>query len=210
VIMNRVHTKSVFRLLQKPGGGFCASLLLTAAIFVGSGFTRPENPGASEEHPELYEPNCVTLVVALHPNCNCAKATIGELVKMYNRVPDELKITVLAFTSEGDTNAWKHTALLSPFTRIPARIIADLNGRTARRLGITTSGQAQLLSPNGKVLYNGGITGACGLNGKNPGEDMVMQIVYGSGFHTENFPAYGCALSKPQLSGAELQIAQRF
>jgi hypothetical protein len=208
--MNRVHTKSIFRLLQKPGGGFCATLLLIAAIFMGSGFTRAQKPGAPEIKSEFYEPNCVTLVIALHPDCNCAKATIGELVKMYNRVPEELKIIILAFTPEDDTNAWKHTALLSPLNRINARIIPDLNGEKARKVGITTSGQAQLLSPNGKVLYNGGITAACGRNGKNPGEDMVMQIVYGSGFHTENFPAYGCALTKPQLSGNELQMAQRF
>jgi hypothetical protein len=54
-----------------------------------------------------------------------------------------------------------------------------------------------LYSPNGELLFSGGITGSRGHAGQNPGEDAVIALVNGRSLPLTHAHVYGCDLFDP-------------
>lgn len=199
----------------------CAQIFIIALALLSVGFATLRNHGARD----LFSPpppppkaafvdrHHLSVVVALHPGCACSSATIGELARIYHRVPEEIQITALILKHGTDDVSWTRPNDLATLANVKARILIDTNGLLARRLGMAVSGQLHIYSPNGKLLYNGGITRGSGEIGDNLGEQSVMEIIHGSLARSESYPAYGCSLFDTpfKLEQAEgLQTAARF
>jgi hypothetical protein len=111
----------------------------------------------------------------------------------------KVRASVLFLRPPGVPGGWERTGLWSDAAAIPGvTVVADDGGAELRRFGATTSGQTLLYSPEGRLLFAGGITESRGHGGDNAGRSAVTAIVLGAApapdapAHT---PVYGCSLS---------------
>lgn len=182
--------------------GFGAVLLAWAGL-LGAGFAllqRYEStaahsaPAPAVENPLFRDGKLFSLVIALHPHCPCSRATVGELVKIYSHAPDKAKITVLAFKPLDEPDSWIESSALRTLEKLSPHVVIDTNGVMATSLSLNTSGQIQLYSPEGKLLYNGGITAARGHSGDNAGESTVLSLLRNEITTAANAPTFGCSI----------------
>ena len=140
-----------------------------------------------------------TLVLSMHPQCPCSRASVEELNKLMAHCRDKLQVTVLMVRPEGTSENWDKTALWRSAAAIPGvKVITDDGGVESRRFGAATSGQALLYSAEGKLWFAGGITESRGHGGDNAGESTIMAIVLhqiqAPPQHFAQTPVYGCPL----------------
>jgi hypothetical protein len=138
--------------------------------------------------------NVFSVVIGLHPHCPCSRATVAELLKIYSHVPEKTKITALVFKPKTEADSWIECVSLSTLQKMNATIVVDTDGERATSLGLNTSGQIQIYSPQGKLLYNGGITGARGHAGDNIGEGKALALLRGEIKFAESAPTFGCSI----------------
>ena len=139
-----------------------------------------------------------TLVMLVHPQCPCSRASISELNHLMAICPSRAAAFVLFLKPTGYSKAWAQSALWRQAAAIPGvRVLLDENGDIARRLGAATSGETLVYTPGGRLLYQGGITGARGHEGDNAGLSEVAALFGGrqpeAGARQE--PVYGCPLT---------------
>jgi hypothetical protein len=138
----------------------------------------------------------------VHPHCPCSRATIGELAELMTHCQGRLGTTVLVLQPAGMSDAWVHTDLWSSAAAIPGvTVLADGEGREARRFGAATSGQSLLYSTDGRLLFAGGITESRGHSGDNAGRTAIESLVLGPETRATRehaaTPVYGCPLFGP-------------
>ena len=147
-------------------------------------------------------PGLPTLVLLIHPQCPCSRATIDELAKLMTDCDGKLDVRVLLLHPAGMPDAWVHSGLWSGAAAIPGVAVSDdADGAEARRFGAATSGQALLYAANGRLLFAGGITESRGHSGDNAGLSAIESLVLGTDTHSTTRPAatpvYGCPLFGP-------------
>jgi hypothetical protein len=141
-----------------------------------------------------------TLVVAMHPQCPCSRATVEELAKLMATCHERLNATVLMIRPKGFPRGWEQTDLWRSAAAIPGvTVLADEDGIEARRYGAETSGQALLYSTDGRLLFAGGITDSRGHIGDNAGRSTTESLVINKGVSTQpdvvaRTPVFGCPL----------------
>lgn len=197
----------------------CATAAWALALLVGLRWlwVFDATPGAPA-HPAIAWPadtildrdsSGATLVMTVHPRCACTAATIGELARVVARAPRLMRVYVLAVIPDAAScNDWQHTTLLARAGEIPGvRVVNDVGGVEARRFGAQTSGYSSLYSPDGQLLFSGGITSSRGHEGDNAGEDALIQAVSGLQPAQSQSPVFGCPLfadaAKIQVSPAQ-------
>lgn len=151
-------------------------------------------------------PGLPTLVMLAHPRCPCSRASIGELAVLMARCEGKVDAHVLFMKPQGVSRDWHETDLWRSCAAIPgARVICDEDGSEGRRFGAATSGQTLLYARDGRLLFNGGITGARGHAGDNAGLDgVVAHIRNESSEHRGGF-VFGCPLLDPQSRRASVR-----
>ncbi len=138
------------------------------------------------------------LVVAVHPQCPCSRASIGELAKAMARVPGRLKAHVLFVHPARFGEEWARTDLWREAARLPeASVQLDEEGVEAMRFGANVSGEVFLYDPGGRLRYRGGITASRGHWGDNRGRTAVEAVVRGEATELAQMPAFGCLLHGP-------------
>ncbi|HEV3344857.1 MAG TPA: hypothetical protein VG125_31055 [Pirellulales bacterium] len=137
-----------------------------------------------------------TLLLFLHPQCPCSRATIGELARAVSRRSGGLD-TRLFFYRPGDSPpGWEKTDLWQMAEGIPGtRLFADADGALAARFGVRTSGQALLYDPEGGLVFAGGMTGARGHAGDNSGQSAILSWFSSGHVSVESTPVFGCSLA---------------
>jgi hypothetical protein len=136
-----------------------------------------------------------TLVLLMHPQCSCSRATVAELARLEARVGGRLDTYVLILSPEGMPAEWTHSSFWKAAAAIDGvRVIADAGGVEARRFGAATSGQALLYDRHGRLRFNGGITVSRGHEGDNDGRTAVEQLVANERAEHASTLVYGCAL----------------
>jgi hypothetical protein len=111
----------------------------------------------------------------------------------------KLLATVLMIRPVGTPEGWERTDLWNSAAAIPGvSVTSDIAGRDCRFFGAQTSGQALLYAPDGKLLFNGGITESRGHSGDNAGRSAIAALVLGSMTAPDKkpvtTPVYGCPL----------------
>lgn len=139
-----------------------------------------------------------TLLVFVHPQCSCTKATLHEIATLdaYRSSRNGRLSTVVLFDHARNT-LWEAGGLWNEVEReIPgARKMRDDDGREARRFGARTSGYAELYNAQGELLFQGGVTGSRGHEGDNLGIDQLRISIDTGRRAAHPSLVFGCALS---------------
>lgn len=151
------------------------------------------------------DPGRPTLLMFIHPLCPCSRASIAELATLLAERKDAFSVHVLEHRPHDTAGeAWSGR---SDVTRLATTgILAttwDNDGAMARRFGARTSGQVVIYGADGALLYAGGLTGARGHAGDNPGLRAARAAAAGSA--VASCSVFGCSLG---LSREEAQPAQ--
>jgi hypothetical protein len=144
------------------------------------------------------------LVMAVHPQCPCSRASIRELEVLMARSGGGLTARVLFIRPRGTTDEWVHSDTWRAAQEIPGvSVIIDEEGREARAFGATASGQVAVYDAGGRLAFRGGITASRGHEGDNDGLDAILSLVRHGGPRIFTTHVYGCPLfSKDEMPGA--------
>lgn len=160
---------------------YLAALLAGQALSIGYETT----PGEAGASPGNFPANCgierkegmMTVLVFIHPMCSCSRATLAELEKIISRCHDRIRPTIILLLPEGVGPDWENTEVCEYARSIPyVGILSDQGGALSRRFGALTSGYSVMYDSQGRLVFNGGITGSRGHLGDNRGSDAIISI----------------------------------
>jgi hypothetical protein len=181
------------------------AVLWVAALCVGGWvlISYGNEAGKSGSAPESWPvetgiartPGEVTLVMLVHPQCPCTRATVSELAELMAHAQGRLAAHVLFAKPAGAPADWADGELWEAVSAIPGvQVQCDEGGIEARRFGAETSGQTMLYDASGRLRFRGGITAARGHAGANAGSDAIALLLHQQRPVTNETPVYGCAL----------------
>jgi hypothetical protein len=140
-------------------------------------------------------PERPTLVMFVHPQCPCTRASVAELARIAAQREGRFAGWVVLFTPDQADADWEHSDLVRSAEQIPGiRIVTDHDGTLARLFQITTSGHTLLYSPTGALQFSGGITKSRGHSGDNDGESAILSLLDGSPAGLSHTPVFGCPI----------------
>jgi hypothetical protein len=144
-----------------------------------------------------------TLVMFVHPQCPCSRASVGELALLMAHCQQRVDAHVLFLQPRGMPSDWAQTDLWKEAERIPGvSVQPDQEGREARLFDVATSGDTALYDARGVLLFHGGISIARGHSGDNPGRDAMQALVLGTAAERTNTPVFGCSLFDCKLANS--------
>lgn len=144
----------------------------------------------------------LTLVMAAHPQCPCTRASMAELAQVMARVQGKVQAYVLFYSPRESGADWQDTDLRRTAAQIPGvTVLSDIDGAEAQRFGAETSGHTFLFDPNGRLLFNGGITASRGHSGDNAGESSVVSLINNRRSERANSFVFGCSLKDRNKQG---------
>lgn len=158
--------------------------------------TRQSNGPPQIENTQLRFPAGATAVVlCVEPKCRCTLATIRELAKVLEQIPESQKPRVAVVVSSGADLAGDSDLVRAARRELPdAEIHFDATGSLLGQLEVQTSGTVLVFTPAGEAVFRGGITIARGHTGANPATEALRKCLTGHGLELQYFPAYGCQL----------------
>lgn len=169
-------------------------------------FIRSENRPGSDRPAPAYWPAASSLaapaeqpalVMFIHPECPCSRASLGELAQLMEAAGHRVKAAVLLL--EGDEKGAGRSASADsgkpPVAAIPGvEMRVDRGGEEARKFGTITSGRLLLYGADGRLLFAGGITSSRGHAGNNTGREAVQALIMGTAPRLAATPVFGCPL----------------
>lgn len=135
---------------------------------------------------------CPTVVVAVHPQCPCTRATLASLAAVLGDQPGiaAVRLVVCGRTTAGGAFGDPTSNMLPG-----AVTLWDDTGALAASLGAVTSGTVIVLEPSGSVLFRGGITPSRGHEGDCQGRRLLVAAIQGRRA-TAATPVFGCPLTE--------------
>ncbi len=128
--------------------------------------------------PIAREKGRATLVMFAHPQCECSRATLGELAILMAQTHRQLDVDVFFYLPAHEASAWAQTDLWHGASAMPGvRVHEDREGAVAQSFGAFTSGQTLLYDSSGRLLFKGGITAFRGHSGDNAGRSAITALL---------------------------------
>jgi hypothetical protein len=144
-----------------------------------------------------------TLVMMSHPKCPCTRASLTELEALLTQYRERLTVYVLFVRPKGTPFEWTKTDLWQTASHIRGvHVVVDDNSVEADRFKGLTSGEVVLYDAEGRLEFNGGITGARGHVGDNLGLTRILAFLRGEETDRADSPVFGCPLHS-ELEPAE-------
>jgi hypothetical protein len=134
-----------------------------------------------------------TLIVALHPQCPCSRATVAELARLVAHAAAPADIHALVVAAPGFDEALVHSDLWRAAAAIPGVRVRRDDGTEARRFGARVSGQVFAYDAAGALGFSGGLTGSRGHEGDNAGRTAIEAMLAGRP-HAASAFVFGCLL----------------
>jgi hypothetical protein len=159
--------------------------------------------GAAASAPETWppesqialDPSRANLVMLVHPECPCSRASMSELAKLMARAGTHIVAHVLFVMPPGMLADPSASGMWETASHIPNTTpLVDTQGTEARRLGAVTSGQVALYGGDGRLRFSGGITAARGHEGDSAGSVAVELAALGRSDRRWWTPVFGCEL----------------
>jgi hypothetical protein len=101
---------------------------------------------------------------------------------------------------------WVKSDLWDRASQLPStQSFADLDGTLAREFKATTSGEVFVYSPNGLMLFHGGLTPSRGHEGDSVGTRSLEEIAHTGHSEVREAAVFGCTLfqnTKKTLGGS--------
>jgi hypothetical protein len=176
---------------------------LWALAIIGGGaavWNFESTPGVAATPPAIWPvtsriphaANRSTLVMLVHPRCPCSRASLEELDRIMARAGGRVSAHVVF------AHAGEHSQATTDLERRAADIrgvdVVEDDGTEAIRFHAYTSGQTLLYGPDGRLLFNGGITVARGHEGDNGGRSAVEALLIGGPTSVRQTAVFGCSL----------------
>lgn len=145
--------------------------------------------------------NHPSLVMFLHPGCPCSRATLVELQRLRSRIGEPCDVQLVMVLSREHADDWQETPLQHQASEMKnVHLTQDWDGRIASAFSAGTSGETYLYSPQGKLLFHGGLTLGRGHEGPASGQDQILNAVQSLTPQIPNNKVYGCRLPLPALA----------
>jgi hypothetical protein len=143
--------------------------------------------------------NRLSLLVFIHPQCSCTRATVEELKRLIaSPAGENIDTTILAVLPYSKAAEWRASTTVDAIRNLPRlRLFYDLGGRESRHFGAFTSGYALAYSPDGNLRFAGGMTAARGETGDNTGIRVLALLAQGAKISPTSTPVFGCELRGP-------------
>lgn len=136
-----------------------------------------------------------TLVMFLHPECPCSRASVTELSRLMARMPRELAVTAYFLQLEEEVWSAENSSLWKSVSRLPGvQIEPDMDGRIAKVFGAETSGTTLLYDAEGRLRFRGGITSGRGHEGENESEEALISSLRDMKARPTSTNVFGCSL----------------
>jgi hypothetical protein len=183
------------------GGMLWASLVFLGARVM---YRYESEPGAPGAPPSTWPSGSsispsngkFTLVMLLHPDCPCSRASLVQLDRLIARVPEALAAIVLFSKPESQESEIRASELWEKASGMHGvSVIFDYRGLETGRFGGYVSGQTMLYGPDRRLVFSGGVTSSRGHEGDSAGMDALMLAVRGTARVIATAPVFGCALS---------------
>lgn len=118
-----------------------------------------------------------TLLMFIHPECPCTRASIEELALIVGRSDVRVRSLVVAITPKG-ADTPPDSGTVDRARDLPGvEVVVDRGGIEAARFGAETSGHVLVFAEDGRRLYSGGVTGSRGHQGDNLGRAQVLALL---------------------------------
>ena len=138
-----------------------------------------------------------TVLVFAHPFCSCSGATLSELAEILERPRSSGEIPavrVTFFRPKGGAK-WEATELWAQAEKLPGATVSwDEGGREARLFNARTSGLVLLYGKDGRLRFQGGVTGSRGHVGSNFAAQQLVQALDRHTPGASAFFVFGCSL----------------
>ncbi|MBA4107869.1 MAG: RedB protein [Pirellula sp.] len=129
------------------------------------------------------------LLMFVHPDCPCTRASLGELEKLLTRHGDHVHARIVAYChTDAASNQSSHE-----FYGVTTTL--DSAGTEAKCFHVATSGQVLLYDADGKLQFSGGITSARGHAGDSDGAEAIDAILRSETPAVRRTPVYGCSIA---------------
>jgi hypothetical protein len=136
-----------------------------------------------------------TLVVFMHPQCPCSRASLVELTAILSRSKGRVACTVVFVRPSNFDEGWERTDLWKTAERLAGvKVEVDSSGEQARLFKARASGEAFLYDAAGRLLFHGGMTGSRGHEGDNPSRQAIVACIESGIAAREQSEVYGCGL----------------
>lgn len=181
-----------------------ALIALWAAAVLGGGAALvryKSRPGKAESAPTRWpegsaiapEAGRPTLLMFVHPDCPCSRASLRELASVA-AAHEGLSVRVLIDRSSGTGDEAPMRQLAA---RVPGALVVADDGREAARFAARTSGLVVAYDAQGALLFRGGITSSRGHEGDSLGRRRLVALLAGRPADRREAPVFGCALAGP-------------
>lgn len=152
-------------------------------------------PAAATIHPAAGMPN---LLLFAHPQCPCTRASMAELSRIADALKGKAKIHVVLVRPRSTGPGFEDGAIADRAATVAgAEVLIDPGGEQADLFGAAVSGSTVLYSPEGKLLFRGGLTTARGHEGQGPAFDRILALASGGASERNDAPTFGCDLKEP-------------
>lgn len=199
-----------FRVLQS-GVHFLVFICCTGiAIGFALLYAHDSKPGLQFASPSLWPSDVEierpmdvsSLLIFVHPQCPCTFASLAELERVVGQSGSSLETIVILNAPAEKLEEWMQTSVANRAKGISrARIVVDGDGKLSAKFRVTVSGQCLLYSPNGQLLFQGGLTASRGHEGESAGQSVLMHLIAHperdalSNQQVREIPVYGCELT---------------
>ena len=151
-----------------------------------------------------HEPGRAKLLMFVHPECACSRASLSELERLLVAFEGEGLMVEVAFVlPEGVPESFAATSLWAKAEAIPdVRVSRDRDGAEAARFGASTSGHALLYGADGGLLFSGGLTSSRGHEGPSAGATRLASLLRSGHADASGSAVFGCGLGEESRGGA--------
>ena len=136
-----------------------------------------------------------TLIMFAHPRCTCSKASLQTLMRIVKESKSNSASKIFFYVPKNAEAQWKENENWKIAESIPGvKVEEDLDGAIAAEFGAKTSGHTFLYSPQGSLIFSGGLTDTRGAAGNSKGRQIILDYLVNQKHQENRIPVFGCEI----------------
>lgn len=177
-------------------GLWCACLMIGLSFL----WTQESETGRQGNFPEVWPKKShlsridglPTLVMFAHPKCPCSEKSISQLSQLLKDIEKKAAVHVVFYKPEEKKDYWAKDRLWSKVVRFKnTGVLIDSKKHETTLFDPKTSGQVYLYSPEGRLVFSGGITADSDNDLSMKG---IKEYILEKKMVDKKFSVFGCSL----------------